>query len=211
MNEMREEGSYRQMELNTPSGGKDVPTADHMRTRAERARQEAEYFEQKREQLENQQQEIEISKAQRAKFSAELNEVGMKIHNATRRLEAELKSIEEEKQEVEAVVECFKRHLRILSALQPHNWNTENFEAAIRDALPKLDRADNDFDEAYAIGRRMRHTDIFRYKPGDDYDKRLSWRVIRDNMLKGLAFHLPLFLLLLLTWFIYLLVQHSGS
>ncbi len=211
MNEKRDEGGYRQMELNPQTADGEMHSPERVKMRVEKARQQAEYYEQQRVQYENRQQELELSNAQKAMFSANLNEVGMKIHNAVRRLEGELESMEKEQREIEAVTECFKRHLQILSALQPHNWSTEGFEARLREALPKLDRAENDFDEAYAMGKRFRHTDTFRHKPGDDDDARLSWRVIRDQLLKGLAFHIPLFFLLLLTWLIYLWVQYTGS
>ncbi len=211
MYEKRSEEEYRQMELNPQTADGEMHSPERVKMRVEKARQQAEYYEQQRVQFENRQQELELSNAQKALFSANLNEVGMKLYNAVRRLEGELESMEKEQRDVKAVTECFKRHIQILSALQPHNWSTEGFEARLREALPKLDRAENDFDEAYAMGRRFRHTDTFRYKPGDDYSPRLSWRAIRDHLLKGLAFHLPLFFLILLTWLIYLWVQYATS
>ena len=119
--------------------------------------------------------------------------------------------MDKEQREVEAVNECFKRHLQILSALKPQNWSTDGFQDRVREALPKLDRAENDFNEAYSMGRRFRHTDTFFHKPGEQEEGGLRWKDIRDQLAKGLAFHLPLFMLLLVTWLIYLWVQHSGS
>ena len=181
-----------------------------VRMRVEQARQQAEYYEQQRMQLETQRRELELSNEQKAMFSANLNEVGMKLHNSLRRLEQELESMDREQREVERVAECFKRHLQILSALQPQNWSTDGFQDRLREALPKLDRAENDFEEAYNMGRRFLHTDTFRNKPGTTERQGLSWAVIKEHLVKGLCFHFPLFLLLLITWLIYLWVVSAS-
>lgn len=211
MDERRAGTVYKQMELNPQAADGEMHSPDQVRLRVEQARKQAEYFEQQRISLETQRRELELSNEQKALFSANLNEVGMKLHNAVRRLEQELESMDKEQREIEAVNECFKRHLQILSALKPQNWSTEGFQDRLREALPKLDRAENDFDEAYNMGRRFRHTDTFRYKPGEYEQNDLNWKTVRDQLAKGLAFHLPLFILLLITWLIYLWVGHVGS
>ena len=205
MGEQRVEPTYRQMELNPHTADGEMHSPERVRMRVEQARQQAEYYEQQRVQLETQRRELELSNEQKAMFSANLNEVGMKLHNSVRRLERELESMEREQHEVERVSECFKRHLQILSALQPQNWSTEGFQERLREALPKLDRAENDFEEAYSMADHFRHTDTFRHKPCSVEKKEgLSWALIREQLLKGLAFHLPLFLLMLVTWLVYL-------
>ncbi len=208
--EQRVERGYKQMELNPHAADGVMHSPERVRMRVEQARQQAEYYEQQRMQLESQRRELELSNEQKAIFSANLNEVGMKLHNAVRRLEQELESMDREQREVENVNECFKRHLQILSALQPQNWSTDGFQDRVREALPKLDRAENDFNEAYAMGRRFRHTDAFLHKPGTKEKEGLSWRVIREFLVKGLAFHCPLFILLLITWLFYLLIASAS-
>lgn len=211
MDERRAEENYRQMELNPHAADGEMHSPDQVRLRVEQARKQAEYFEQQRIHLETQRRELELSNEQKAMFSANLNEVGMKLHNAVRRLEQELESMDKEQREVESINECFKRHLQILSALQPQNWSTDGFQERLREALPKLDRAENDFEEAYSMGRRFRHTDTFQHKPGEQKEMGLTFKELRDHMVKGLAFHIPLFLLLLITWLIYLWVQHAAG
>ena len=211
MEDRRAEESYKQMELNPRAADGEMHSPDRVRMRAEQARRREEYYEQQRINSEAERRKLELSNEQKAIFSANLNEVGMKLHNAVRRLEQELESMDKEQREIESVNECFKRHLQILSALKPQNWSTDGFQERVREALPKLDRAENDFNEAYHMGRRFRHTDTFFRKPGEEDEKRLRWKDVREQMAKGLAFHLPLFLLMLVTWLIYLWVQHSGS
>lgn len=203
---MRTESTYRQMELNPAVGDGEMHSPAQVKMQVEQARQQAEFFEQQRDQWETQRRELEQSNEQKALFDANVNEIGMKIHNSVRRLECELESMEREQREVQRVCECFKLHLQILSALQPQNWSTTGFQERLREALPKLDRAENDFHEAYLAGKKYRHTDVFRHKPGEEARDGITWTNIREQMLKGVAFHLPLFLLLLLTWFVYLLV-----
>lgn len=205
----REETAYRQMELNAASADGELHSPERVKEQAARARMQAEFFEQQRQQWETQSRALEQSNVQKSRFNADLNDIGMKIHNSVRRIERELESMDREQREMEQINECFKRHLQILSALQPQTWNPEGVADRLRDALPKLDRAENDLLEAYACGRKYQHTDIFLHKPGEDERTGLTWKLLREQMAKGLAFHLPLFLLLLATWIIYLLATPS--
>ena len=207
----RGEPTYRQMELNPNAADGEMHSPESVKQRVEAARLQAEYYEQQRVQLETHRRELELSNEQKAMFSANLNEVGMKLHNAVRRLEQEMESMDREQREVERVTDCFKRHLQILSALQPQNWSTDGFQERLREALPKLDRAENDFEEAYNMGRHFRHTHTFLDKPGSERKRGLTLEDVKEQLIKGLAFHLPLFLLLLITWLVYLWVVSASS
>ena len=199
---MRQPTPYRQMELNPRIADGDMHSPDMVRQQVEQARQQAEYYEAQR-------RELEESNEKKVLFNDSLNEIGMKLHNAVRRLERELESMEREAGEVAQVNECLKRHLQILSSLQPQQWSTEGFHERLREAMPKLERAANDFEEAYASAPRYRHTDIFRYKPGVEGRQGINWGSIRTQLAHGFFFHLPLFILLLISWGIYLLISHT--
>ncbi len=200
---MRKDKAYRQMELNPQMADGVAHSPENVQHQMEQARQQAEFYEQQRAQWEAQRQELAENSEQKALFDAGLNEVGMKLHNAVVRMERELESMGREQQELTQVVDCLKRHLQILSALQPRNWSPEGFKDRLREALPKLDRAENDFNEAYNLGRRFRHTQVFLHKPGEEGRRGLTLRHLGAELTRGLAFHLPLFLLLLATWLIY--------
>ncbi len=197
---MKQSTSYRQMELNPRIADGELHSPEQMRQQVEQARQQAEYFEAQR-------RELEESTEKKTLFNESLNEIGMKLHNAVRRLEKELESMDREQSEIEQINECLKRHLQILSALRPHNWSSEGFHERLNEAMPKLDRAINDFEEAYACPSRYRHTDTFRYKPGTEQQQGIDWETIRNKMAQGFFFHLPLFLLLLITWGCYTLIS----
>ncbi len=198
----RADKPFRQMELNPQMADGASHSPENVQRQMEQARQQAEFYEQQRAQWEAQRQELAENSEQKAFFDASLNEVGMKLHNAVVRMEHELASMTREQQELTQVTECLKRHLQILSSLQPRNWSPEGFRDRLREALPKLDRAENDFNEAYALGRKFQHTDVFRHKPGDTEQRGLTWARLGEELARGLAFHLPLFLLLLITWLI---------
>ncbi len=205
--EAREGAAYRQMELNPQMADGAAHSPENVTRQMEQARQQAEFYEQQRAQWEAQRRELEVNSERKALFDANLNEVGMKLHNAVGRLERELESMGREREEIVQFNECLKRHLQILSALQPKNWSPEGFEARLREALAKLDRAESDFDEAYSIGRNFRHTRVFLHKPGEEPVDGVTWKKLGREMLRGLAFHLPLFLLLLVTWIVVSLVN----
>lgn len=197
---MKQPTTYRQMELNPRIADGEMHSPEMVRQQMEQARQQAEYYEAQR-------RELEESNEKKVLFNDSLNEIGMKLHNAVRRLERELESMEREASEVSQVNECLKRHLQILSSLQPQQWSTEGFHERLREAMPKLERAANDFEEAYSGAPRYRHTEIFRYKPGTEGRRGIDWTSIREQLSKGFFFHLPLFLLLLISWGIYQLIS----
>ena len=199
---MKQPSPYRQMELNPRIADGDMHSPENVRQQVEQARQQAEYYEAQR-------RELEESNEKKVLFKYSLNEIGMKLHNAVRRLDRELESMERETQEVAQVNECLKRHLQILSSMQPQQWSTEGFNDRLREAMPKLERAANDFEEAYSGGPRYKHTEIFRYKPGVEGRRGIDWGSIRTQLAHGFFFHLPLFSLLLLSWGIYLLTTRS--
>lgn len=206
---MRNEPAYRQMELNPTVADGEVHSPERVKEQAARARMQAEFYEQQRQQWETQSRELEQSNVQKSRFNMDLNDIGMKIHNSVRRIERELESMDREQREMEQINECFKRHLQILSSLEPQRWNPDGVTERLREALPKLDRAENDFLDTYACGRKYQHTDIFLHKPGEEERTGLNWGIMKEHLAKGLAFHLPLFLLLMVTWLIYLLATNS--
>lgn len=203
---MKQASTYRQMELNPRMADGEMHSPEHIRQRVEQARQQEEFFDAQLAQCRAQRLELEESDQKKALFNESLNEIGMKLHNAVRRLEKELTSMEQEQAEITQINECLKRHLQILSSMQPQHWSSEGFNNRLQEAMPKLERAINDFEEAYAGHSSYRHTDIFRYKPGIEERQGINWRGIRTQLTSGLYFHLPLFLLLLLTWGAYSLI-----
>lgn len=205
---MKQQVSYRQMELNPRIADGEMHSPEQMRQQVEQARQQVEFYEAQRVQWEAQSRELEANTQKKLLFNDTLNEIGMKLHNAVRRIDKELESMQREQAEIEQINECLKRHLQILSAMQPENWSTEGFSNRLQEAMPKLDRAINDFEEAYSGPGRYRHTDIFRHKPGVEERQGIDWAGIRNQLVKGFYFHLPLFLLLLITWGVCTLISH---
>ncbi len=197
---MKQPPSYRQMELNPRIADGEMHTPAQMRQQVEQARQQAEYYEAQR-------RELEESTERKTLFNDSLNEIGMKLHNAVRRLDKELDSMAREQAEIAQINECLKRHLQILSAMRPQTWSTEGFDERLNEAIPKLDRAVNDFEEAYSGPARYRHTEVFRYKPGVEERRGIDWATLRARSAQGFFFHLPLFVLLLLSWGAYTLIS----
>ena len=206
---MKPVSSYRQMELNPRMADGEMHSPEHIRQQVEQARQQEEFYDAQRAQCRAQRLELEESNQPKALFNDSLNEIGMKLHNTVRRLEKELESMAQEEAEISQINECLKRHLQILSSMQPQHWSSEGFNERLQEAMPKLERAINDFEEAYSGPARYRHTDIFRYKPGISGRRGINWEGIGKQLSDGFYFHLPLFLLLLITWGVCnLITQH---
>ncbi len=200
---MRPENPYRPMEYRPTGMEAGVHSAADEQRRMEQARLKAEFYEQQLAQWEARQQQLAEYLQQKDAVNAELNELGMKIRNTVLDLKLERESFDREEKELAKIADCLQRHLTILSALDPLSWTAENFNDKLREELPKLERAENDFHQAYVIGRRFRHSTVFKNKPGEDGSRRLTWKLMGQELARGLAFHLPLFLLLLASWLLY--------
>lgn len=203
----RQEPIYRQMELNPNTADGEMHSPSQVVRQMEDARQKAEYYEAQRVQWEEQRQALEENNQKKALMNDVLDDVGMKLHNVVRRMDAELNAMKEECAFIERAKETLTRHLQILSSMQPKNWSNEGFQERYNEARPRIERAENDLKEAYFLARQFRHTDLFKHLPDDELRPHPFWHKIREQLASGLAFHLPLFLLLLFTWGIYTLLQ----
>ncbi len=193
----------RQLELNPQVGDGAAHHPHNVNIKVEDARAQAAFYEQRHAQWENQRRELESVNERKAIFSSHLDEVGLKIHNATRRIASEQESIQRELREIDEVQACLTRHLQILSSLDPRDWSPEGLSDRMREAVPRLQRAENDLEEAFYHGRHLRHSRVFDAVSWEGAKQGLTWHKLAEQLLKGLFFHLPLFILLLLSWGVY--------
>jgi len=186
---------HSQLELNALIGDGDEHSPENVQRKVEAARAQAKFYEEQRAQWERQRHELEIVNKQKELFAEELESLGMKLHNATRRVDQELISLAHECEQLTQVSSCLRRHLQILTALDAKNWSTEGFEERMQESLPKLLRAENDYQEAFSTGNELRHTKILRHKPGFANRQILTFSSMLAELLRGFFFHLPLLLI----------------
>lgn len=196
---------YRQMELNTQiaDGLQHSPT--NVTLQVEAAQRQIEMLEQRQRELDARKRELEVINAQKEEFSEHLNRIGLQLHNCVRRMEKELESIQREQEDIVQTCQCFRMHIQVLSALQPENWSKDGLRERLQESLPKLQRAENDYTEAFAHGSQFRHTVVFRKMGASPLS--LTIGSLGRQFLQGLAFHLPLVCLLLAAWGAYSLLH----
>ncbi len=194
---------YRQMELHPQIADGLQHSPANVTLQVEAAQRQIELLEQRQRELDAQKRELEEINEQKAEFSEHLNRVGLQLHNSIRRMEKELESIRQEQEDIVQTCQCFRMHIQVLSALQPQNWSKEGLRERLQESLPKLQRAENDYSEAFAHGSHFRHTAIFRKKNGSSFSR--ASNDLGQQFLQGLAFHLPLACLMLLAWGCYAL------
>ncbi len=195
----------RQMELNPIEADDRSYSPSQIRQQAEDARAQAAFFEQQQAEWEEQHQELERMKQHKVEFAAQLDELGMKIHNVVRRIENEVKAMDAEKLELKQIHECLSRHLMVLSSLDPTEWSPKGIEERLLNGLTKLDRAENDLQEAFIGEKRYRYVECFKLRP----DQGKIWGTTRaqllDELKKGVFFHLPLIgaaSIMMLVWYL---------
>ncbi|SEH77062.1 hypothetical protein [Akkermansia glycaniphila] len=193
------EPQYRQMELNPQAADGDIHSPANVNRQVAAAARQIEL-------LEAQKRALEEVNQQKDSFLSDLNETGLKLHNTIRRMDKELESMQKEQNEIQEACECFRKHIQILSALNPQHWAKDTLQERLRDAIPKLERAENDYREALAHGRRFHHTDILR-KIKRSNESPFSREQLGQHFMDGIAFHLPLALFLLIAWLIYLIFR----
>ncbi len=195
----------RQMELNPIEADGRSYSPTQIRQQAEDARAQAAFFEQQQAEWEEQHQELERIKQHKVEFAAQLDELGMKIHNVVRRIEREVQAMDAEKLELKQIHECLSRHLMVLSSLDPTEWSPKGIEERLINGLTKLDRAENDLHEAFIGEKRYRYVECFNIRP----DQAKIWGTTRaqllDELKKGVFFHLPLIVsacVLMTVWYL---------
>ncbi len=195
----------RQLELNPIEADGDSYSPTQIRQQAEDARAQAAFFEQQQAEWEEQHLELERIKQHKIEFSSQLDELGLKIHNVVRRIEREVQAMDAEKAELKQIHDCLSRHLMVLSSLDPTEWSPKGIEERLLNGLTKLDRAENDLQEAYIGEKRYRYVECFKLRP----DQAKIWGTTRgqliDELKRGLFFHLPLILsgtVLLAVWYL---------
>ena len=194
----------RQMELNPAASDGAMHSPANVQQQADAARAQAVFYGNPHQQWVAQQEELEEVNSQKALFLASLNEVGMRLHNAKERIAGDMISFDREYQQLAAAKDNLEQHLSILSDLHPKDWSKEGLSSRLRDSLEILDRADNALNEVYYMGRHLQHTDVFQSPVGSlDKKQSITWRDLLEDLLRGFFFHLPLFLLIFSTWFIF--------
>ncbi len=173
-------------------------TPEQVRRQADDTRAQAAYYEQKQAEWSEQHRELQRLKEDKAEFAAQLDELGMKLHNVVRRLAREIDSMEKEKVELRHYYDNLARHLQVLSGLDPSDWSAANMEQHLLSGLAKLDRAENDLNEAYLADKHFQHTRVFDLHPSENKRWGLSWSKLQDELVRGLFFHLPLCILILI-------------
>ncbi len=182
-----------------------APSPEQVRRQVDDTRAQAASFEQKQAEWEEQHRELQQLKAHKEEFSAQLDDLGMRIHNVARRLAREIKSMEQERAELHHVYETLAEHLKVLSTLDPTDWSASVLEKQLLTGLAKLDRAENDLNEAYQLGARLRHSEVFSVPPIEAKQWTLTVMQLKDEIKRGFFFHLPLCIILsimLLLWYV---------
>lgn len=192
---------YSQLELNTGMADDERHSPTNVNLQVEAAQRQIEFLEQQRRELDAQKKELEEINEQKAEFTEQLNRIGLKLHNSIRRMEKELESMHQEEEDIVQTCNCFKMHIQVLSALHPQNWSREGLRERLTESLPKIERAENDYHEAYSHGAHFRHTSIFRRKKDGFFSMQSGGA--GAQFFQGLMFHLPLACLMLLAWVIY--------
>lgn len=196
---------YRQMELNPQMADGLQHSPANVTLQVEAAQRQIEMLEQRQRELDAQKRELEEINEQKQEFSEHLNRVGLQLHNCVRRMEKELESIQREQEDIVQTCQCFRMHIQVLSALQPKNWSKDGLRERLQESRPKLERAENDYAEAFAHGSQFRHTAVFRNMGSSPLA--LTAGNLGRQFLQGLAFHLPLVCLLLAAWGVYSLLH----
>ncbi len=152
--------------------------------------------------------ERERVRQHKIEFSAQLDELGLKIYNTVQRIERDVKGMNAERDELQQIHSRLSQHLKILSTLHPSKWSANDLEDKLLLALGKLDRAENDLQEAFVGEKRYRYSEAFSVRP----DQAKTWGVtmshLVDELKRGFFFHLPLIIFTILLIGGWLLISH---
>jgi hypothetical protein len=125
-----------------------------------------------------------------------------RIDESVRHIAAERSSMLREVEQLEDIGEAFKGNRQKLDEIIPSDWDNDTLKKYAPQVEIVFRQIESDFDDASAHCQGMKHTEVL-CSPGWKTQLAYNFRMFYWQFLKGLAFHLPLFLLLLIVFLIY--------
>lgn len=169
----------------------------------EEAQRKLEELRSQKEELDAYKRRTEEIDRKKAEFIEDQNVVGERLFLATDKIEAELESMRSEMAELEQIRACFKKDLGLLGGIHADSWPQEAVEQHLSRALDVLEACNEDYNDAVDHCLQMKHSKVLtrakRKKTG-------MWIGLKDGWLQfqqGLAFHLPLVVLLVIVFLVY--------
>lgn len=148
-------------------------------------------------------QALEEANRKKEHFSLELNELGNKIYSRVKELDAEIEAMATECDQLKQMQDSFQNHLKLLTKLQPDAWTKDDFFQRYESAIPYIEKAEMDYEDATIHGGRLRYSKIFSKTKNVAPRIAGNTRSYGEQMMNGFIFHLPLAIMFLIVWLIY--------
>lgn len=175
----------------------------------EEAQRRLEQLRAQKEELDSFKRRAEEIERKKAEFSEDQNELGERMYLATDKLDAEIESMRAEIGELEQIKACFKKNLAVLGGIHADSWPQEAVEQQLSRALDVLDNCNDDYNDAVDHCMQMKHCKVLTRTRRKKSNAMISAKEAIHQFQQGLAFHLPLVILLAIVYLIAVLIHHS--
>lgn len=169
----------------------------------EAAQKKLEELRARKEQLDTAKRKAEEIERRKADFIEDQNFIGEQLYIASDKLEMELESMRSEMAELEQIRNCFKRDLATLGSIQAESWAAESMEQQLTRAIEVLDNCNADYNDAVDHCMQMKHSRALTRTKRKKNALLIGAGDFFRQFQQGLAFHIPLAILIALILLIY--------
>lgn len=166
------------------------------------AQTQLEELQAQREELERLKQETEhLNHRKRGLISSQV-EVTERLSSSITLVEREIHEMRQEIEDLDQCRVCFANHLKKIEKLNPESWTRDQIAEKLDRAMAIVEHADDEYAQAAEHFSRTRSAPIFS---GARRASRSPGGEFRQQFMRGLAFNLPLILMALFGFVLYLL------
>lgn len=168
----------------------------------EEAQRKLEQLRAQKEELDAFKRRAEEIERRKAEFSEDQNELGEKMYLATDKIDSEIESMRTEIAELEQIRACFKKNLAALGGIHPDSWPQEVVEQQLPRAFEVLENCSDDYNDAVDHCMQMKHCKVLTRTKRKKSSAMIGFKEGLLQFQQGLAFHLPLVVLLVVVYLI---------
>lgn len=194
-----------QMEMKTDRGSVSAPISEDFEGKLVQAQQQLEQLQLQQELIEQQKQELQELNERKAEFLEGQNDITDRFTTSLTAIDRELFEIRQEMEDLEQTRQCFAEHQKKIDELNPQNWSKDELKQELNRAISMLDHAEDEYEEAMQHFKNGRRSGVLTpVKKKKSSISSTTTSEFGSNFKQGLAFNLPLIILAVAAYLIYL-------
>lgn len=172
----------------------------------EEAQRKLEQLRAQKEELDAFKRRVEEIERQKYEFVEEQNDLGQEMYLAVDKIDAEVESMRSEIAQLEKIRSGLKKNLGILGGIHADSWPQDSVEHQLNRAVEVLETCREDYNDSVDFCMQMKHSKVLTRTRRKKSNVWISFKEGWYRFQQGLAFHVPLVILLAIIYVIHQLL-----